>query len=220
MKITLNFSLFRTKRRDKTENQPGQPLFVTSSLRLATRLSGLLSVSTVRNYHTALRSFSSFLDGTDIPVHSLTPHLVSLYADWLTDRGVSANTASCYLRSLRALYNRMARQGRTRRICPFANVFTGNSPTRTCYPQTRLIGAAVDTRDRLATVAHLATAQREPYAALSRPVPLLLLRHGHALCRCRETTSYPSTWRPHRLPSPEDGTHRKSANRTVHARHP
>ena len=79
---------------------------------------------------------------------------------------------------------------------------------------------AVDTRDRLATVAHLATAQREPYAALSRPVPLLLLRHGHALCRCRETTSYPSTWRPHRLPSPEDGTHRKSANRTVHARHP
>lgn len=89
MKITLNFSLFRTKRRDKTENQPGQPLFVTSSLRLATRLSGLLSVSTVRNYHTALRSFSSFLDGTDIPVHSLTPHLVSLYADWLTDRGAA-----------------------------------------------------------------------------------------------------------------------------------
>lgn len=129
MKITLNISLFRSKRRDKTENHPGQPLFVTSSLRLATRLSGRLSVSTVRNYHTALQSFSTFLDGTDIPVRSLTPHLVSLYADWLTERGISANTASCYLRSLRALYNRMARRGRMRRICPFANVFTGNSPT-------------------------------------------------------------------------------------------
>lgn len=210
MKITLNFSLFRTKRRDKTENQPGQPLFVTSSLRLATRLSGLLSVSTVRNYHTALRSFSSFLDGTDIPVHSLTPHLVSLYADWLTDRG-GQRQHGIVLPTVVACAVQLHGTPRSHET---------HLPLCQCVYRQLSHQKAVDTRDRLATVAHLATAQREPYAALSRPVPLLLLRHGHALCRCRETTSYPSTWRPHRLPSPEDGTHRKSANRTVHARHP
>ena len=78
--------------------------FVALARRHASHLVGLRSSSTVGNYLTALRSFSSFLGGTDVSLGAVTSRLVCGYARWLADRGVMRNTASCYLRSLRTLY--------------------------------------------------------------------------------------------------------------------
>lgn len=130
MKITINIpSLFRPMRSKRSESTRHPVLFVEQSLRLATRLSGSLSRSTMRNYVTALHSFSAFLKDEDVPVSAITPHLVRCYADWLASNGVGANTTSCYLRSLRALYNRLVRGRRKRMDCPFSGLFTGNVPT-------------------------------------------------------------------------------------------
>lgn len=57
----------------------------------------------------------------------LTRKIVVRYDHWLAEGGVSSNTRSCYLQSLRALYNRVG--GSRRRMDLFAEVFTGNAPT-------------------------------------------------------------------------------------------
>lgn len=130
MKITINIpSLFRFTRPKRSESFRRPACFVEQAHCLLTRLSSNLSHSTMRNYVTALRSFSTFLRDGDVPVSAITPHLVRCYADWLTSNGVGANTTSCYLRSLRALYNRMLRSRNKRQDSPFSGLFTGNVPT-------------------------------------------------------------------------------------------
>ena len=110
MKSIFSFLQGHHRKVKKPAKQVRQPLFVASALRLSERLVGRLSDSTLRNYHTALHSFSDYLHQGDIPVNVLTSSHICGYADWLAARGVGLNTASCYLRSLRALYNRLATQ--------------------------------------------------------------------------------------------------------------
>lgn len=86
--------------------------------------------STCDNYMTARRSFAAFLGGVDIPLRDVDAPLVMRYSRWLSERGVSLNTSSCYMRSLRAMYNTAVRKHRIRRGSPFAAVFTGNVSTR------------------------------------------------------------------------------------------
>ncbi|MGM9714150.1 MAG: tyrosine-type recombinase/integrase [Prevotella sp.] len=87
------------------------------------------SHSTCSNYLTALRSFSLFLGGVDIPLSHFSPETVSRYSMWLHQKGVSPNTASCYFRSLRSLYNIAVKRRAVRQCHPFGEVFTGNMPT-------------------------------------------------------------------------------------------
>lgn len=103
--------------------------FVALARRHASHLVGLRCSSTVGNYLTALRSFSSFLGGTDVSLGAVTSRLVCGYARWLADRGVTRNTASCYLCSLRTLYRAVGSHARGGGNRPFADVFTGNVPT-------------------------------------------------------------------------------------------
>ncbi len=81
------------------------------------------------NYATALRSLLTFYNKEDIPFSALDSTLVERYRQWLKDRGVCLNTTSCYMRSLRALYNKAVYQHKTRQRHPFALVFTGNTKT-------------------------------------------------------------------------------------------
>ncbi|TWJ16839.1 integrase-like protein, partial [Bacteroides zoogleoformans] len=67
-----------------------------------------VSLSTQENYRTAVRSFIRFSGGTDVPVSALDADSVRNYERWLRDRGVCPNTSSCYMRSLRAIYNKAA----------------------------------------------------------------------------------------------------------------
>ncbi|WP_315087084.1 phage integrase SAM-like domain-containing protein, partial [Bacteroides heparinolyticus] len=64
-----------------------------------------LSRSTADNYRTAVRSFVRFNGGKDLPLSALNADIVHAYERWLRGQGVCPNTSSCYLRSLRAIYN-------------------------------------------------------------------------------------------------------------------
>lgn len=115
----------------------GQPLSSTPSVRRrsasffrymaseVSRVSASGRYSTSRNYATALRSFRAFCSVPDLTFRALTPSLLSDYESWLKRRGICLNTISCYLRSLRAVYNRAVSQGLAEQTHPFRKVYTG-----------------------------------------------------------------------------------------------
>lgn len=51
------------------------------------------------------------------------------YAQWLRQQGISMNTVSCYLRSLRAIYNKVVKQYDLEDRKPFKDLFTGHAKT-------------------------------------------------------------------------------------------
>lgn len=120
----------RWKKKKTGRAAPRTPLFlefIDSEMRNVRRR---CRQSTCDNYMTARRSFATFLGGVDIPLRDVDAPLVIRYSRWLSERGVSLNTSSCYMRSLRAMYNTAVRKHRIRRGSPFAAVFTGNVSTR------------------------------------------------------------------------------------------
>ena len=86
--------------------------------------------STADNYATALRSLLAFHGKKDISFAEVDSRLVDAYGEWLRRRGICKDTLSCYMRSLRAVYNKAVEQGLTEQKEPFGNVFTGISRTR------------------------------------------------------------------------------------------
>ena len=120
-------SLHASKKKGKPKEK--EKLFIDYATRLASRLGSKRCPNTIRNYHTALRSLATFLPDGDIAVTHLTSEVVKEYVAWLTMRGVSINTASCYLRSLRSLYSHAVGALRCRQRQPFAGAYTGNAPT-------------------------------------------------------------------------------------------
>ena len=60
------------------------------------------SVSTQRNYRTAVVNFDEFLGHEDIPVDNLSSKLIEDFAEWLKNGGLSDNTVACYMKKLRA----------------------------------------------------------------------------------------------------------------------
>lgn len=116
--------------RKKPRQQRDGKLFVATARRLIEREKWACSASTTRNRLTALRSFEQYLPDNDIDVHLITTQVIAEYDRWLENREVSKNTRSCYMRSLRSLYNKVAPQkAKTRRDAAFSKVFTGNAPT-------------------------------------------------------------------------------------------
>lgn len=88
------------------------------------------SRSTVDNYHTALRSFSCFT-GTDILLKDITPQLMEHYQQHLKLNGICLNTISCYMRSLRTLYNKIITKKKFKPAKhPFCNVYRGKTKTQ------------------------------------------------------------------------------------------
>lgn len=101
------------------------------------RMKDKRSASTLQNYATAVRSLTTFLKKRNdnkseshisLPIHKIDRYLIQEYDHWLMLRGVSANTRSCYLRSLRAIYNEYPLT-KARESNPFQDVFTGNATT-------------------------------------------------------------------------------------------
>lgn len=86
--------------------------------------------STAGNYATALRSLLAFHGKKDISFAEVDSRLIDAYGEWLRRRGICKDTLSCYMRSLRAVYNKAVEQGLTEQKEPFGNVFTGISRTR------------------------------------------------------------------------------------------
>ena len=88
-----------------------------------------VSRSTAGNYRTAVRSFVRFNSGRDVPLSALNAETLRRYERWLREGGVCPNTSSCYMRSLRALYNKAAARRLVKDKAPFKGVFTGNEKT-------------------------------------------------------------------------------------------
>lgn len=93
------------------------------------RLLRLGRYNTAANYRTALNSFRQFRQGKDLTIGEITPDLMAAYEGWLRDRGITPNTSSCYMRALRAVYNRMADRGLAKRRAPFRKIYTGIEKT-------------------------------------------------------------------------------------------
>ena len=89
------------------------------------KLCSSLSQSTIENYKTALRSFSRYLNG-DVLISNVDQKLIKGFERWLRDRNVCPNSASCYMRSLRSLINRINGEDSTK---AFKSVYTGRAKT-------------------------------------------------------------------------------------------
>ncbi len=87
------------------------------------------SYSTSRNYRTALHSFLRYRDGKDIMFNEFDSDLIDDYSRWLRHNNICPNTISCYMRSLRAIYNKAVKVHIVRQTYPFNNVFTGIAKT-------------------------------------------------------------------------------------------
>lgn len=94
--------------------------------------------STAKNYRTAIRSLYRFFQGQQLVTRGttrelmatdITPELMADYAQWLRQQGISMNTVSCYLRSLRAIYNKVVKQYGLEDRKPFKDLFTGHAKT-------------------------------------------------------------------------------------------
>mgnify|MGYP004445169729 FL=1 len=85
---------------------------------------------TARKYRSAMRSFERFNGGRDLMLYEVDAELVEAYERWLAAAGVCMNTASFYMRILRAVVNRAVRQGLVAQTHPFERVYTGVAETR------------------------------------------------------------------------------------------
>lgn len=88
-----------------------------------------VSDSTLQNYGTALRSFMRFAGKREVTFGMITSNFVATYETWLANHGVSRNTSSLYMRSLRVIYNAAVKRRLTPQRNPFKDVFTGREKT-------------------------------------------------------------------------------------------
>jgi len=80
-------------------------------------------------YTTAQSSFKRFREKEDVLLEKINNDLIQKYETWLKTSGVMKNTISCYMRTLRSVYNQAVKRGLTIHRNPFANIFTRNDKT-------------------------------------------------------------------------------------------
>ena len=90
------------------------------------QLSASRSKSTIDNYRTALRSVLCYA-GQDVCVEQLNSAFMEGYQRWLQQQGVTLNTISCYMRSLRSLLNNADIAIAGEKV--FDKVYTGKATT-------------------------------------------------------------------------------------------
>jgi len=84
--------------------------------------------STRQNYLTAARSIAKCF-GNSLTIEELNADKITGYQLWLRHRGICLNTISCYMRSLKTIYNRATRELNILDKKPFDNAFTGKTKT-------------------------------------------------------------------------------------------
>lgn len=99
--------------------------FYDTIIRKIRQMGDTVSRSTRENYLTALRSLCRFA-GSNLCVDDIDHALLRRYERWLHDRGISRNTSSCYMRSLRAL---LGKASNINSESLFKGIFTGRCTT-------------------------------------------------------------------------------------------
>lgn len=124
IKIEMDLSFFRFgKKKERKEMSLINDDFIQKAMDIAD--SSERSHATVRNYITAINSYRNYCRETNVNREMLTGEIVAAYRSWLQDNDICRNTASCYIRSLRALYNLI---GETE-TAPFSAVPSSNDCT-------------------------------------------------------------------------------------------
>ena len=85
--------------------------------------------STAENYATASQSLEKYCGNRNLLFRDVDDLLMRNFEKYLWNRGISKNTSSCYMRSLRAMYNDAAMSGHVIQNYPFRSVFTGKETT-------------------------------------------------------------------------------------------
>lgn len=85
---------------------------------------------TALNYRKTMLSFTQYLAGKEINFNKITDNLIQNYNAYLLQRGMTRNTTSFYMRTLRAIYNKAVKQKLTSQTFPFSEVYTGIDRTR------------------------------------------------------------------------------------------
>ncbi len=95
------------------------------------RMNQLKRSGTAKNYKSTLNSFKNFRNSADLSFHDFNATVVNAYDAWLKNKGLSRNSISFYMRTLRTLYKRAIEDGLAEPYTksPFASVFTGMDKT-------------------------------------------------------------------------------------------
>ena len=120
----INISHSQRTPRSTPQHSPS-PLFYESALQTVRQLGDAISRSTRENYLTALRSLRRFA-GNSLRVGDISATLLHSYERWLMDQGVSRNTSSCYMRSLRSVLGKLAGDSKEPL---FKGIYTGRCTT-------------------------------------------------------------------------------------------
>ena len=87
-------------------------------------------LGTALNYEKAMKNFTEFLGGVELPFSAMTEQLIVDYNAFLVQRGMVRNSISFYMRIMRAVYNKAVRQKLVEQSHPFTEVYTGIDRTR------------------------------------------------------------------------------------------
>lgn len=93
-------------------------------------LKSIGKIRTFETYESSLNSFKKFRNGKDLTLSKITSDLIIEYEAFLKAKGISKNTSSFYMRTLRAVYNRAVNKGLTQQKYPFKYVYTGIDKTQ------------------------------------------------------------------------------------------
>ena len=93
-------------------------------------LKSIGKIRTFETYKSSLSSFKKFRNGKDLTLSKITSDLIIEYEAFLKAKGISKNTSSFYMRTLRAVYNRAVNKGLTQQKYPFKYVYTGIDKTQ------------------------------------------------------------------------------------------
>lgn len=85
---------------------------------------------TANNYEKALRVFSKFMGGKEMPLSAICSRTIADYNTYLLRRGLLRNSISFYMRILKAVYNKAVKQRLVKQSFPFSDVYTGVDATR------------------------------------------------------------------------------------------
>lgn len=100
-----------------------------SLLECINKVSPRVAPKTRQNYLTAYNSFRRYAGKDEVYLSDITQDKIAEYQRWLINRGIAMNTISCYMRSLRSVYNKFATVRAKRTSNPFSGAYTGNTDT-------------------------------------------------------------------------------------------
>lgn len=84
---------------------------------------------TAENYCTVANSFGTYLENADWTFEDMTRTNIQGYVTWVMAQGCCANTCSCYLKTMKGLYNMAVTEQNLTDVQPFKGQFLGKART-------------------------------------------------------------------------------------------